>query len=114
MSRLDLCRNDLAVSLSWPPIIIKDTKQADRARHYAALEAGEQGELQGGCPATTRAALERAVQKGDFPLMQDLLVDGVIPQLDTLLAAAVEAGSPLWPLSELAIGCGVQGATLRQ
>ncbi|WP_185974791.1 MerR family transcriptional regulator [Deinococcus detaillensis] len=38
----------------------------------------------------------------------------MIPQLDTLLAAAVEPHSPLQPLSELASAFGVQEATLRQ
>ena len=46
--------------------------------------------------------------------MQHLLADGVIPQLDTLLASAVEARFALQPLSELAAGFGVQEATLRQ
>ncbi len=46
--------------------------------------------------------------------MQNLLADGVIPQLDTLIATAVEARFPLQPLSELASAFGVQEATLRQ
>lgn len=105
--------NYVAISLGWPPIIIKGTEASDRERYYAALEAGDRG-FQGGFPSPNRAALERALDQGDSGPMQDLLADGVIPQLDVLLASAVEATSPLQPLSELAQGFGVQEATLRQ
>ncbi len=105
--------NYLAISLGWPPIIIKGTEANDRDRYYAALEAGDRG-FHGGFPAPGRAALERELSRGDFGPMQDLLADGTTPQLDVLLAVAVEASSPLQPLSELAQGFGVQEATLRQ
>ncbi len=105
--------NYVAVSLGWPPIIIKGTEAGDRERYYAALEAGDRG-FQAIFPSPSRAALERALDVGDFGPMQDLLADGVLPQLDVLLAAAVEAESRLQPLSELAQGFGVQEATLRQ
>ncbi|WP_161883810.1 Fic family protein [Deinococcus alpinitundrae] len=105
--------NYLAISLGWPPIIIKGTEASDRARYYAALEAGDLG-FQSSFPRPSRTAMERALDEGDFGPMQDLLADGVLPQLDILLAAAVEATSPLQPLSELAQGFGVQEATLRQ
>ncbi|WP_420594259.1 Fic family protein [Deinococcus sp.] len=105
--------NYLAVSLGWPPIIIKGTEASDRERYYAALEAGDKG-FQGGFPAPNRAALERALGEGDFGPMQELLADGVLPQLEVLLAAAAETRSPLQPLRELAKEYGVQEATLRQ
>lgn len=105
--------NYLAISLGWPPIIIKGTEGSDRERYYAALEAGDRG-FHSGFLAPGRAALERELDRGDFGPMQDLLADGVTPQLDILLALSVEAVSPLRPLSELAQGFGVQEATLRQ
>ena len=105
--------NYLAISLGWPPIIIKGTEASDRERYYAALEAGDQG-FHAGFPAPNPVALARALSEGDFLPMQHLLADGVIPQLDTLLASAVEARFALQPLSELAAGFGVQEATLRQ
>jgi hypothetical protein len=46
--------------------------------------------------------------------MRDLLADAVTPQLDVLLAAAVETQNPLLPLRELAVAFSVQEATLRQ
>lgn len=105
--------NYIAVSLGWPPIIIKGTEASDRARYYAALEAGDRG-FQGGFPPSKSTALNRALNEGDFGPMRNLLADGVIPQLDVLLAASAEARSPLLPLSEMAQGFGVQEATLRQ
>ncbi|MFN4250455.1 Fic family protein [Deinococcus sp.] len=105
--------NYLAVSLGWPPIIIQGVEKAARERYYAALEAGDRG-FHAGFPPPTAPALTAALEVGDFTPMAGLLADGAIPQLDRLLAAAVEAHSPLRPLSELAADFGVQEATLRQ
>lgn len=105
--------NALAISQGWPPIIIKGVQQRDRERYYAALEAGDAG-LQGHFPDPHGAALSRALDQGDFLPMQHLLADAVIPQLDLLLTAAVEAREALLPFSDLAPLFGVQEATLRQ
>lgn len=105
--------NYLAVSLGWPPIIIQGMEQADRERYYAALEAGDRG-FHVGFPPPSAPALTAALAAGDFMPMVNLLADGVIPQLDRLLAASVEERSPLRPLRDLAADFGVQEATLRQ
>ena len=105
--------NYLAISQGWPPIIIKGTEAIDRERYYQALEAGDAG-FQQQFPSPMATKLLRALEDGDTGPMQNLLADAVIPQLDTLLALAVEAGSTLLPLAELAPEFKVQEATLRQ
>lgn len=106
--------NYLAVSLGLPPIIIKGVQQADRERYYAALEAGDAG-FHGRFPPPRTGELLPALELGDFGPMEGLLMEGVLPQLDALIAAAVEAREPpLLTLRELAPQFGVQEATLRQ
>ena len=106
--------NHLAVSLGLPPIIIKGMQQADRERYYAALEAGDAG-FHEHFPPPKAGELLLALELGDFGPMEALLMEGVLPQLDALIAAAVEAKQPpLLTLRELAPQFGVQEATLRQ
>lgn len=106
--------NYLTVSLGLPPIIIKGVQQADRERYYAALEAGDAGFHQRFPPPRTGDLLP-TLELGDFGPMEELLMEGVLPQLDALIAAAVEAREPpLLTLRELAPQFGVQEATLRQ
>lgn len=105
--------NYLAMSLGWPPIIIKGVQSEDRARYYAALEAGDSG-FHAGFPAASRSSLVAALDLGDSRPMQHLLADAVKPQVDVLLASAAESLSPLQPLSQMAAELNVKEATLRQ
>lgn len=105
--------NFLATSQGWPPIIIKGEREAERERYYAALEAGDGG-FHRAFPPPTNSALSAALGQGDFTPMMNLIADGLLPQLDLLLVAAVEGRDALQPLSELAADFHVQEATLRQ
>ncbi|MHA0040152.1 Fic family protein [Deinococcus sp. PESE-13] len=103
--------NYLAISRGWPPIIIKGEQEADRQRYYAALEAGDAGFHHGFPPPPE---LYERLEQGNFTAMQNLLADGVVPQLDLLLVKLAQEQEPLRPLADLAAHLGVQEATLRQ
>lgn len=105
--------NYLAISRGWPPIIIKGMQVAERERYHAALEAGDTG-LHQRFPPPEASRMMEALDLGDLQPLQHLLADGVIPQLDLLLAARVEEHTPLLPLRDLADQFDVQEATLRQ
>ena len=106
--------NYVAISLGWPPIIIKGTEARDRARYYAALEAGDRG-FQGGFPPPKSTALNRALNEGDFRPDARPAGRRRHPTTGRLAGGGSgDPGSPLQPLSELAQGFGVQEATLRQ
>ena len=105
--------NYLAISRGWPPIIIKGMQVAERERYHAALEAGDTG-LHQRFPPPEASRMMEALDLGDLQPLQHLLADGVIPQLDLLLAARVEEHTPLLPLRDLAAQFDVQEATLRQ
>ncbi|MFB9993606.1 Fic family protein [Deinococcus oregonensis] len=105
--------NYVGISLGLPPIIINGMQQAERETYYQALEAGDVG-FHAGFPSPEVAALQEALQMGNFDPLQQLLTEGTLPQLNLLIAAAVEAKTPLQPLRELAPELGVQEATLRQ
>ena len=108
--------NYLAIGAGWPPIIIKGEEQADRERYYHALERADKG-FHAGFPPPSKAALLQALEHGDFGPLEDLLAGSVIPQLEALMVAAIEAqGQQLQPLRALsdASALGVKEATLRQ
>ena len=105
--------NYLAISRGWPPIIIKGMQVAERERYHAALEAGDTG-LHQRFPPPEASRMMEALDLGDLQPLHHLLADGVIPQLDLLLAARVEEHTPLLPLRDLAAQFDVQEATLRQ
>ena len=76
--------NYLAVSLGWPPIIIKGMEQTDRERYYQSLEAGDVG-FHRRFPPPQPCALLAALGEGDFGPLEVLLHGGVLPQLETLI-----------------------------
>lgn len=105
--------NYLAVTQGLPPVIIKGEAQEERDRYYAALEAADLG-FHAGFPPPEEQALSGALREGDFAPLEALLREGVQPQLDRLIIAAVETGQELRELRDLAPMFGVQEATLRQ
>jgi fido (protein-threonine AMPylation protein) len=105
--------NFVAVSLGLPPIIIKGMHKADRERYYTALEAGDAGFHDQFAPPHPSALLA-SLEQGHFGPLETLLLEGITPQLDALIVAAVGAQEALRTLRELAPQFGVQEATLRQ
>lgn len=108
--------NYLAIGKGWPPIIIKGEEPEDRQRYYLALEHADRG-FHAGFPPADKEALRRALEQGDFTLLEELLASSVIPQLEALIVAALEAqGNELQTLRALAevSEMGIKEATLRQ
>lgn len=85
--------NYLAISLGWPSSSSKGCRPLTVTGTMRRLEAGDL-EFQARFPAPTVQALEWALEAGNMNPLQHLLADGVIPQQDRLLAAAVEATTP--------------------
>jgi Fic family protein len=105
--------NTLAVSKGLPPIIIKGLDAPSRERYYQALEAADVG-FQSGFPEPTEHALQTQLELGDFAPLETLLLEAVLPQLDTVLALSAEKHAPLLDFATLALELKVQEATLRQ
>jgi fido (protein-threonine AMPylation protein) len=105
--------NYLSIGCGLPPIVIKGFAKEDRERYYAALEAADAGFHQA-FPAPKPKTLLEGLERGDFTALEALLVEGVRPRLDVLIAAALERREPLLALRDLALQLGVQEVTLRQ
>ncbi|MGH2487477.1 MAG: Fic family protein [Ktedonobacterales bacterium] len=104
--------NYLAIIKGLPPIVIKGMTSEDRDRYYAALEAADSG-FHRGFPEPTVAALSKRVEEGNFAPLSQLLLDGLLPRLDRLIAIALERHEPLLELSAVAAQLGITEGALR-
>jgi len=105
--------NSLAIRCGFAPIVIKGFEEADRAAYYDALQRADRG-FHAGFPSPTAGDLREGLQRGDMTALEALLSSAANGGLDTVLAAAVEAESPLVDLRTMASQEGVAEATLRK
>jgi len=104
--------NYAAISLGYPPIIIKGWTPEERRRYYHALEAADRG-FHEGFPDPEPHALEARLHDGNFAPLELLLCEGLLPRLDRIAAIALEQHEPLLDFKELAARLGVKEVTLR-
>lgn len=105
--------NFLAVSQGYPPIVIKGLTAEERNRYYAALEQADIG-FHHGFPDLEVDLLRAHVEQGRFESLETLLSEGLLPRLDLMMIAAIEAHEPLMDLAEVASILCVKEESLRQ
>lgn len=105
--------NYLAISLGYPPIVIKGIDPTERNRYYQSLEAADRG-FQGGFPEPSPEILRERLEEGDFEPLSQLLCEGLQPRLDTMIVLAMEKHEPLVELRQVAEQLGIREDALRQ
>ena len=105
--------NYLAISLGYPPLIIKGLSGTERNEYYQALEVADIG-FHDGFPSADREKILAALMLGDFTGLEDILYKGALTSMDRIIASTVEQKNDLKSLADLATEVGVQPATLRK
>jgi Fic family protein len=105
--------NYLAISEGYPPIVIKGIDPGERKRYYQALEAADRG-FHRGFPDPTASALRERVEEGDFEPLAQILCEGLLPRLETMIVLAMEKQEPLLDLPEVAARLRIKEDALRQ
>jgi hypothetical protein len=105
--------NYLTISKGYLPIIIKGLLQEDRDRYYQALEQADRGFHQP-FPDPEPIVLGKRMEEGNFSLLEELLCEGLQPNLDKVILEMLERQESLLEFKLLAPQMGVQESTLRQ
>ncbi len=103
--------NYLAIISGIPPIIIKGIEQSQRDAYYHALEQADKGFHKG---FLSPEKYPEQLEEGNFTVLKNLLTEGVIPQLDTIIILVIEQKESLSDFNSLSEHFKVQTNTLRQ